>query len=116
MLLPVAAMKEAVEVVQQQIHQQRKIIDRCKGENHALREELTLRTKVLVQCTPELFGFCSKKFSCSCACSVNPMYPVHMSRTSWHSSQTSSMCSLAKYALQHSVYSARKPLARQPLR
>ena len=46
---PVVTKLEAVEAVQQQIHQQRKIIDRCKGENHALREELTLRTKVLVR-------------------------------------------------------------------
>ena len=60
MLLPVATTKEAVEAVQQQIHQQRKVIDRCKGENHALREELTLRTKVLVQSTQNLYRICSK--------------------------------------------------------
>lgn len=53
MLPPVAAKKEAVEAVQQQIHQQRKIIDRCKDENHALRHELTSRTKVLILCHHE---------------------------------------------------------------
>ena len=47
--LPAAAPKAAVEDVQQQIQQQRKIIDRCKAENHALRGELDSRTKVSEQ-------------------------------------------------------------------
>ncbi|KAL3130935.1 Outer dynein arm protein 1 [Trebouxia sp. C0009 RCD-2024] len=41
-----AASREAVEAVQHQIQQQRKIIDRCKSENHTLREELQSRTKL----------------------------------------------------------------------
>ena len=47
--MPTAAAKGAVEDVQQQIQQQRKIIDRCKAENYVLREELNSRTKVLEQ-------------------------------------------------------------------
>ncbi|DBB02415.1 TPA: Outer dynein arm protein 1 [Trebouxia sp. C0006] len=40
-----AATKGAVEDLQQQILQQRKIIDRCKAENQALRGEFDARTK-----------------------------------------------------------------------
>ena len=41
-----AATKGAVEDLQQQILQQRKIIDRCKAENQALKGEFDARTKV----------------------------------------------------------------------
>lgn len=44
--LAAAATKGAVEDLQQQILQQRRIIDRCKAENHALKGELDVRTKV----------------------------------------------------------------------
>lgn len=92
-----AASREAVEAVQHQIQQQRKIIDRCKSENHTLREELQSRTKV--HHVPRMDGpsICSRNLSCWCVCSLTPMCPAHMSRTSWHSSQTSLMFLLAKY-------------------
>lgn len=41
-----AATKGAVEDLQQQILQQRRIINRCKAEKHALKGELDVRTKV----------------------------------------------------------------------
>ena len=41
------ATKGAIEDLQQQILQQRKIIDRCKSENQSLKGELDVRTKVV---------------------------------------------------------------------
>lgn len=58
-----AASKEAVETVQQQIQQQRKIIDRCKSENHALRGELQSRTKVQKQNDSHGTAFWSRNLS-----------------------------------------------------
>ena len=77
--------KGPVEELQQQILQQRKIIDRCKAENYSLKQELDVRTKVL-QTRPHRRIIASSHHSCEGSqvlifCRESPMSLLGHNRT-----------------------------------